>query len=165
MRVQVRLNLRRLVLAVIALLSFGAILVKQSDQYLRVSAAIQTVVSVNSASYLAGPLARGSLVSAFGNNLSATTEKAQSSTTAPTKLADVTVQLTDSANVTHDAPLVYVDSKQINYVIPEESALGEAKILIKNGAEEVATGKLEITDASPALFTSNSGDRKLAVGM
>ena len=78
MRVQFRLNLRRFVLAVIALLSFGAILVKQSDQYLKVSAAPQKVATANAASYATGPLARGSLASLFGNNLAAVKEKAQS---------------------------------------------------------------------------------------
>src|SRR5262245_39534094 len=113
MRVQVRLKLRRLVLAVIALLSFGAIILKQSDQYVRVSAAPQELAIVSAASYLGGPLARGSLASAFGNNLSSTTEKSQTNP-APITLAGVTVQLTDSANVTHDVQLAYVDAKQIN---------------------------------------------------
>ncbi|HEX5085884.1 MAG TPA: hypothetical protein VFY40_27950, partial [Blastocatellia bacterium] len=162
MRVQVRLKLRRLVLAVIALLSFGAILVKQSDQYVRVSAAPQTLAIVNAASYLGGPLARGSLASAFGNNLSSTTEKSQTNP-APTKLAGVMLQIIDSANAAYDAALVYVDSKQINYVIPEEAALGAARVVIKRGDEIIGEGKLEIADAAPALFTA--GDRKLAVGM
>ena len=165
MRVQVRLNLRRLVLAVIALLSFGAILLKQSDQYLRVSAAPRKVRSVNAASYLGGPLARGSLVSAFGNDLSAATEKAQTNP-APMKLAGVMVQLIDSANVTHDAQLAYVDAKQINYVIPDEAALGAAKIVVKKDKSEeiIAEGELEIADSSPALFASGSGERKFAAG-
>src|SRR4029079_8947558 len=118
MRVQVRLKLRPLVLAVIALLSFGAILLKQSDQYLRVSAAAQAITSVNAASYLGGPLARGSLASAFGNNLSNTTERSQARP-APTELAGITLKVIDSANATIEAQLVYVDAKQINYVIPE----------------------------------------------
>ena len=62
MRLQLWLNLRRLVLALIALLSFGAILLKQSDGYLRASAAAQKVVCVNAANYEKGPLARGSLL-------------------------------------------------------------------------------------------------------
>src|SRR5215470_20281439 len=105
MRLQLWLNLRRLVLALIALLSFGAILLKQSDGYLRASAAVQTVVSVNAASYQAGPLARGSLASVFGNNLAARTEKSESDPPPP-MLAGVKVQVVDSANVTHDAGLV-----------------------------------------------------------
>src|SRR5215468_1499709 len=105
MRLQLRLNLRRLVLALIALLSFGAILLKQSDGYLRASAAAQTVVSVNAASYEAGPLARGSLASVFGNNLAAQTEKSDSNPPL-TELGGVKVKVTDGKNVTRDAGLV-----------------------------------------------------------
>jgi uncharacterized protein (TIGR03437 family) len=121
-------------------------------------------MSVNAASYLAGPLARGSLASAFGNNLSATMERSQASP-APTKLAGVTIKVTDSAKVTHDAQLVYVDAKQINYVIPEVAALGKAEVVIMNDDNAIATGDVEISDSSPALFAAGSGESKLAVGM
>src|SRR5262245_17878896 len=164
MRVQIRLIPRRLVLALIALLSFGAILLKQSDGYLRVSAAAQNVVSVNAANYQPGPLARGSLASVFGNNLASQTEKSQSDTPT-TKLAGVTVQLTDGADVTRDAALVMVSPQQINFVIHDEAKPGKGKIVIKNGSAIVATGEMEIVDSMPALFTSNSGKRQLAVGM
>jgi len=164
MRVQFRLNLRRLVLALIALLSFGAILLKQSDQYLRASAAVQTVASVNGANYGAGPLARGSLASVFGNNLAAKPEKSITNP-GPTNLGGVSVQVVDSAKVTHDAQLVYVSAGQINYVIPEAAASGDAEIIIKNGDKTVASGKLEVVDTRPALFTTGSDKRNLAVGM
>jgi uncharacterized protein (TIGR03437 family) len=166
MRLQLRLNLRRLVLALIALLSFGAILLKQSDGYLRASAAVQTVVSVNAASYEKGPLARGSLASVFGNNLATRTEKSQDAT-AKTKLGDVTVQLTGSDNVTRAAELVMVSPQQINFVIPDGSPLGKTLMVIKDGEKDTATGEFQVADASPALFTSDSGDgkSKLAVGM
>ena len=97
MRLQLRLNLRRLVLALIALLSFGAILLKQSDGYLRASAAVQTVAIVNAASYEPGPLARGSLASVFGNKLAAQTLKSKE-VPLPVELGNVSIQLTDSAN-------------------------------------------------------------------
>jgi uncharacterized protein (TIGR03437 family) len=163
MRLQLRLNLRRLVLALVALLSFGAILLKQSDGYLRASAAAQTVVSVNAASYEKGPLARGSLASVFGNNLAAETETSKD-VPPPTKLGGVTVEVIDSGNVKRAAGLVMVSPQQINYVIQDEAALGKGKIVIMNGSETVATGELEIVDSKPALFTSGSGDSKFAVG-
>jgi uncharacterized protein (TIGR03437 family) len=164
MRLQFRLNLRRLVLALIALLSFGAILLKQSDQYIRVSAAVQNVASVNAANYGQGPLARGSLASVFGNNLAS---KSEGSTTnpGPTKLGGVSVQVIDSGKVTHDAQLVYVSAGQINYVVPEGAASGDAEIIIKNGDKTVASGKLEVVDTRPALFNTGSDKRNLAVGM
>ena len=164
MRLQFRLNLRRLVLALIALLSFGAILLKQSDRYLRASAAVQTVASVNAASYEPGPLARGSLASVFGNKLATETLNSQD-VPPPVKLGAVSVQLTDSANVTHDAGLVMISDKQINYLIPDPTALGKARIVIKNDNVTVAEGELTIVESRPALFTSGSGGAKAAVGM
>src|SRR5262245_17609228 len=163
MRLQLRLNLRRLVLALIALLSFGAILLKQSDGYLRASAAVQTVASVNAASYKAGPLARGSLASVFGNNLAAETAKSED-LPPPTKLSNVTVQLTGKDNVTRDAGLVMVSPGQINFVIPDEMTPGPTKMVIKNGLNPVANGDMEISEVSPALYTSGSSNDKLAVG-
>jgi len=163
MRLQLRLNFRRLVLALIALLSFGAILLKQSDGYLRASAAVQSVVSVNAASYKAGPLARGSLASVFGNNLAAETAKSDD-LPPPMKLSNVTVQLTGKDNVTRDAGLVMVSPGQINFVIPDEMTPGPTKMVIKNGPDPVANGDMEVGEVSPALFTSGSTDSKLAVG-
>jgi uncharacterized protein (TIGR03437 family) len=164
MRLQFRLNLRRLVLALIALLSFGAILLKQSDQYLRVSAAVQNVASVNAANYGQGPLARGSLASVFGNNLAAKSVESKTNP-GPTSLGGVSIQVIDSGKVTHDAQLVYVSAGQINYVVPEGAASGDAEIIIKNGDKKVASGKLKVVDTAPALFNSGSDKRNLAVGM
>src|SRR5262245_34901542 len=137
MRLQLRLNLRRLVLALIALLSFGAILLNQSDGYLRASAAVQTVASVNAASYKAGPLARGSLAAVFGNNLAAETAKSDELSSS-TKLFNVTVQLTGKDNVMRDAGLVMVSPGQINFVIPDKMTPGPTKIIIKNDPDPVA---------------------------
>jgi len=147
-------------------LSFGAILLNQSDGYLRASAAVQNVKSVNAASYEAGPLARGSLAAVFGNNLAAETVKSQD-VNPPKKLGDVTVQLTGSDNVTRAAELVMVSPQQINFVIPDGSPLGKTQMVIKNGEKDAATGEFQVVDSSPALFTSDSGDgkSKLAVGM
>src|SRR5262245_4031301 len=164
MRLQLWLNLRRLVLALIAMLSFGAILLNQSDGYLRASAAAQTVVSVGAADYQTGPLARGSLASVFGNNLAAETLKSQE-VPPPTKLGGVTFEMIDSANVKRAAELVMVSPQQINFVIPDEMALNDATFVIKDGGKPVAEGKLKIVDAKPALFSSDSGADKLAVGM
>ncbi len=164
MRLQFRLSLRHLVLALIALFSFGAIVIKQSDQALKVSAAVQTVETVNAASQEKGPVAPGSLVSTFGNKLATQTEKSQSGSP-PTELGGVTIKIVDSANVSHDAPLVYVSPKQINYLIPSDVALGAAQVAIRNGDGVVAQGKLEIVASAPALFTKGSGERKTVAAM
>src|SRR5262245_56263455 len=104
MRLRFRISLRYFVLAVIALFSFGAIFLKQSDQYLQVSAAVQTIEFVNAASQDKGPVAPGSIVSTFGNNLATRTEKAQPNQQ-PTELGGVAIEVTDSDKVKHNAPL------------------------------------------------------------
>lgn len=164
MRLRFRLNLPYLVLTVIALLSFGAIVLKQSDQYLQVSAAVQSIAFANGASQERGPQAPGSIVSIFGNNLAPRTVRLQSKP--PTaKLGGVTVQVTDSAGVIFDALLFYVDSTQINFLMPKNVALGEAQVVIKNGAVIVGTGKLKIVASAPGLFTKNSDKGKLVAGV
>jgi uncharacterized protein (TIGR03437 family) len=145
-------------------LSFGAILLNQSDGYLRVSAAVQNVVSVSAADYQPGPLARGSLASVFGNNLAAETLKSED-VPPPTKLGGITFEVIDSAKVKRAAGLVMVSPQQINFAIPDEMALDDATFVIKDGGKPVAEGKLKIVDAKPALFNSDSGGAKLAVGM
>src|SRR5262245_27625399 len=123
MRLRFRINLRYFVLAVIALFSFGAIFLKQSDQYLQVSAAVQEIASVNAARQEKGPVAPGTLVSTFGNNLATRSEKSDANPPS-TELAGVTIEVFDSKKIKHDAPIVYVSSKQINYLIPRGAALG-----------------------------------------
>ena len=49
--------------------------------------------------------------------------------------------------------------------VPEGAATGDAEIIIKNGDKTVASGKLKIVDTKPALFTTGSDKRNLAVGM
>src|SRR5262245_13571843 len=82
------------------------------------STAIQAgaVASVNAASYVA-PVARNSIVAAFGNNLATATAAAQT-TPLPTTLAGMTVTIQDSAGATTPAPLFFVSATQVNYLIP-----------------------------------------------
>jgi uncharacterized protein (TIGR03437 family) len=158
-----RLSVRFLVPAVIALLSCGAILIKQSVEYFRASAAAQTVVSVNAASYM-GPLAPATITAAFGVNLATRTETAQS-VPLPTQLAGVTLRIIDANNVQHAAPLFFVSAGQINYLIPDQVAPGTAQLIVNNGAGGVSQGQLQITASSPAIFTTTYSGRGLAVAL
>src|SRR5262245_568499 len=163
MRARFRPSVRLLVPAVIALLSCGAILIKQSVEHFQASAAAQTVVSVNAASYM-GPLAPATITAAFGVNLATRTEAAQS-LPLPTQLAGVTVLVIDSANVQHSAPLFFVSSGQINYLIPEQAAPGAAQLIVNNGAGVISQGQLQIANSSPAIFTANFSGRGLPVAL
>ncbi|MGE0129136.1 MAG: heme-binding protein [Blastocatellales bacterium] len=163
MRARFRPSIRLLVLAVLVSLSFGAIVIKQSVEHFQASAAAQSVVSVNAASFL-GPLAPMAIAAAFGNNLAVRTEAAQS-LPLPTQLAGVTVRVIDSANVEHFAPLFFVSPGQINYLIPGQAAPGAAQIIINNGAGVVSQGQLQIANSSPAIFTASYNGRGAPVAL
>ncbi|MCI0387363.1 MAG: heme-binding protein [Acidobacteria bacterium] len=154
MRARFRLSVRFLVLAVIASLSFGAIVVKRSVEYFQASAAAQSVASVNAASFL-GPVAPSTITAAFGSNL-ATQVAAAQSLPLPLTLAGVRVQVIDGNNVQHDAPLFFVSPNQINYLVPDGAAPGAGRLVVNNGAGGMSQGSLQIANTSLGIFTVNA---------
>jgi uncharacterized protein (TIGR03437 family) len=119
------------------------------------------VVGVSAASYSGGaaPLAPNSIIAAFGTQLSRATEAATSQPL-PTTLSGVTVKITDSAGTERLAPLFFVSAYQINFLIPEGTANGEAQVtiisLLTNGDQVISRGRLRISANAPALFAANS---------
>lgn len=109
------------------------------------------VVTVSAASFL-GPLAPGEIATAFGANL-ATQQASAQSLPLPLELAGTTVRLIDSQNVEHRAPLFFVSAGQVNYLIPEEAALGAVRVIITNSNNSVSQGQMEVANSSPAIFT------------
>jgi uncharacterized protein (TIGR03437 family) len=156
MRVQFRLNIRRLVLAAMIAMSLWAIVVERPQ-------AAAAVVSVNAASFL-GPLAPGAIAAGFGTNLATRLESAQS-LPLPTQLAGTTARLIDSANVQHQAQLFFVSPGQINYLIPEQAAQGAAQIIVTSGNGVVSQGQLQIANSSPAIFTAAYNGQGLPVAL
>ena len=114
-------------------------------------AAPNAVVTVNAASYVPR-LAPGAIAAVFGNRL---TEQAQIAETVPLprELNGLVVRLVDSQQDIYAAALFFVSPGQINYLIPEQIALGEAQIYVLNQTGQVAQGSLFITNSAPALFT------------
>jgi uncharacterized protein (TIGR03437 family) len=111
--------------------------------------------SVSAASYMNwGVLARGSIATGFGENLSAGTAWAVGSP--PLTLAGSTVTLKDSSGLEYPAPLFYVGPGQINYLIPEDMPVGPASVTVRSGGELAATGAVDVTQVAPSLFTANS---------
>ncbi|MDX2039781.1 MAG: heme-binding protein [Acidobacteriota bacterium] len=121
------------------------------------------VVSVNAASF-AQMLSPGAIAAAFGSNLATRTESAQS-VPLPTNLAGTTVRIIDSRNVEHAASLFFVSSGQINYLIPDNAALGAAQIVITSGSGEVSRGTLQLVNSAPAIFTTSYTGRGLPVAL
>lgn len=118
---------------------------------------LNVLVTVNAASY-APRLAPGAIAALFGTKL---TERAQvaASIPLPTDLDDVGVRLIDSRNVDYSAPLFFVSPGQINYLMPDRIALGEARIFVIRDTELIAQGTLLITNSAPALFTFSANGK------
>jgi uncharacterized protein (TIGR03437 family) len=144
---------------VICLLSVSLLLSRQVR-----AATVQNstpVISVSAASYAGGavPLAPNSIIAAFGTQLARATEAATTQPL-PTTLAGTTVRITDSAGTERLAPLFFVSAFQINYLIPEGTASGEAQVTITstlaNGDTVISRGRLRVSSSAPAVFAANS---------
>jgi len=121
------------------------------------------VVTVNAASYT-GPLAPGAIAAAFGVNLATATSLA-AQVPLPTELSGSSVRLIDSANIERSLSLFFVSSGQINFLIPDETALGLAQLVISRGDGTSSRGTIEIAQTSPAIFTVFSNGSGAPVAM
>ena len=121
------------------------------------------LVTVNAASY-APRLAPGAIAAIFGSKL---TERVQVAATIPlpTDLEGVGVRLVDSQNAVFSAPLFFVSPGQINYLMPDQIALGEARIFVIHASELIAQGTLLITNSAPALFTFSSNGKGIPTAL
>jgi uncharacterized protein (TIGR03437 family) len=102
-----------------------------------------------------GPFAAQSIVSAYGANVATGTASA-SSLPLPTSLDGTTVTVTDNAGVARIAPLFYVSPLQINFEIPEGTAMGTASVSIQSQGGAAQTVTIQIGNVSPGLFELDS---------
>ena len=115
---------------------------------------VLNAVTVSAASFTP-TLAANGIASAFSESFGNETAPAEN-LPLPTNLANVSVYVTDSNKVERVAPLFYVSPTQINYLIPEAAAAGEAKVVVAYKGEVVSSGTMAIAEMAPALFTANS---------
>jgi hypothetical protein len=129
------------------------------------AASAQTVLTIeNAASATAGPLAPDSAVSAFGSGLSTQTAFANGLPLPPT-LAGVSVQVTDSANHTSTAGLIFVSPTQINFIMPAGTATGMAKVTVNNNSSLVAQGNVQVQPVAPGLFAASGNGKGAAAAI
>ncbi|MCI0664385.1 MAG: hypothetical protein L0220_25280, partial [Acidobacteria bacterium] len=121
------------------------------------------VVSVNAASYTS-PLSPGLIAAAFGTNLATRVDSAQS-LPLPTDLSGTTIRLIDSRNVEHRASLFFVSPGQINFLIPDQVAIGNTQTIVTNGNGVVSSGDMQIVNSSPAIFTTTFDGRGIPVAL
>jgi uncharacterized protein (TIGR03437 family) len=115
-----------------------------------------TFPSVSAASYKGGgaPLAPASMASGFGQALAQGAAQAQSQPL-PSVLANTSVAVQDSGGISRQAQLVSVTPTQINYVIPEGTAVGLATLTVTSGTQITATDAVNIDTIAPGIFTAN----------
>lgn len=118
------------------------------------------LVAVSAATFEAGLLAPNSIASLFGANL-ATRVETSSATPLPTSLAGTTVRVRDSQNVERFAQLFFVAPTQINFLLPADTATGEATITVITGEGITTVGRVQIARVAPGLFTANASGRGL----
>ncbi len=109
-------------------------------------------------------VAQEAIVTAFGSNLSATTQVATTQPL-PTELAGTSIKIKDEAGVERDAPLFFVSPNQINFQVPPgvsaQSTFPTASIKIMRNGAVVKEGNLSITDFQPAFFTADASGKGL----
>ena len=109
---------------------------------------------VNAASFNAFA-APASIMSLFGTGFADRTERA-TTTPLPATLAGTTVTVTDSAGVSRPAELFFVSERQINFVIPEGTALGPATVTVTREDGSSGTITIQVEAVGPALFSANA---------
>jgi uncharacterized protein (TIGR03437 family) len=115
------------------------------------------ILQVSAASLEPGPSAPNSMVAAypiFGAVIASSTQSADSANW-PTTLGGARVAVTDSAGVTRNAQISYASAGQINYVVPDGTATGNATVRVTVNNASV-TGSINVTATYPNLFTVNA---------
>jgi uncharacterized protein (TIGR03437 family) len=97
------------------------------------------------------PIAPGSIASAYGNfgNVAVTT--APSLNPMPTSLAGISIRINNVP-----APLYFVSTAQINFVVPVATANGRQTVEVLNGTQVIASGTVNVWEAFPALASSDT---------
>ena len=122
------------------------------------------MTNTSGASFLAGPIAPDSIVSAFGPNLTTGTAAATGSPSSlPTTLANTSVTVKDSKGTTRQAQLYYVSPTQINYLVPAATAVGAATVAV-TAPNGVTTAQVNAIATFPGMFTVGSSGLPAATG-
>lgn len=103
----------------------------------------------------ASAIAPGSLTFAFGQDL-ATGTPGEILGILPTKFAGTSVTVVDSAGVATLAPLLFVSSAQVTFLVPSTAATGPAQVVVTTGFGSQTASNIQIASLAPALFTINN---------
>ncbi|QOY91245.1 erythromycin esterase family protein [Paludibaculum fermentans] len=99
-----------------------------------------------------------SRVSAFGTNLAASTESATHAQLAES-LAGTSVTVEDAAGDVRMAGILFASPSQVDFVLPSETSIGIATIVLRNAAGDSLQGSLLVQKVAPGLFSANQNGR------
>ncbi|MDX2034708.1 MAG: FG-GAP-like repeat-containing protein [Blastocatellia bacterium] len=122
---------------------------------------VRTVANVSAANYQGAALAAEQIVAAFGTGLATATQVAVTQPL-PTSLAGTTIRVRDAANVERLAPLFFVSATQINYLVPEGTAAGQALVTVLAGDGATSQAVVRVDPVAPGLFTADATGAGLA---
>jgi len=83
----------------------------------------------------------------------------------PTSLGGVKLEITDSQGHTRLAPIYYVTTGAISYLIPAATATGQANARLTTSTGATISGTFDIGRISPGLYTANSSATGVAAGL
>ena len=103
------------------------------------------VAATSAASFLAGPLAVGSIATLWGSDL-------------PTGPTGTNVSVADVNGASRPAQVFYASPSQINFLIPAGTAAGAAtiKVTSPDGTSASTTASVQIASVSPGIFQLNT---------
>jgi uncharacterized protein (TIGR03437 family) len=118
---------------------------------------------IQSAAAPSSAIAPGSLASLYGQNLAVAIAQA-GLLPLPISLGGVTLVITDSAGMQWNAPLLYVSPSQINFLVPDNIALGTATFAVAGGtAAQSFTATVQTV--APTLFSMSGTGSGVAAAL
>lgn len=120
------------------------------------SAFAQEAFSVVSAASFQEDLAPDMLATGFSTALAPGELLLGDSVPRPLELGGYTVTITDSTQVDRPAGLIFLADGQVNFIVPEETALGTATVTVRLDGQVVAQGTTGIGATAPGLITATS---------
>ncbi|MCW5983270.1 MAG: hypothetical protein KIT09_34585 [Bryobacteraceae bacterium] len=116
----------------------------------------EAVTIVSAASFGERAVAPDSLATAFGLSIGVESEAA-SELPLPLELGGVSVRFQagadpDPQDPTYEAPLIYVDPGQVNFLVPPDAPAGVATVTVTTSDGRTLTGYTRVEASAPALF-------------
>jgi uncharacterized protein (TIGR03437 family) len=117
-----------------------------------VLAQVSQVAVINYSGFNAtAPIAPGSIASAYGSFGTVATTVTSTPSPLPTTLAGISIRINNRT-----APLYFVSSGQINFVVPNATESGAQTVEVLNGTTVIARGSVNIWEVFPAMASSDT---------